>query len=58
VLETEQRVQLQLEPIKSCYVVDSMPTTFLYLNFLGCLVYRPCLGMGPHTLHMVFGNDG
>jgi hypothetical protein len=27
-----------------------MPTAFLYLNFLGSLVYMPYLGMGPSTL--------
>jgi hypothetical protein len=27
-----------------------MPTTFLYLNFINCLVYRPCFIVGDPTL--------
>jgi hypothetical protein len=35
-------------------VVDSMPTTFLYLNFLDCLVNRPCSVVRDPTLVDLF----
>jgi phosphate starvation-inducible membrane PsiE len=35
---TEHRTHLQLGPVESYPVVDSMLTAFLYLNFIGYLV--------------------
>jgi hypothetical protein len=53
VLQTEYRVQLQLGPVESCPVVDSMLIASIYLNFLGCPVYRPCLVVGYPTLDVL-----
>ena len=36
--------------MESCHVVDSILIAFLYLNFLGCSIYRPYSVVGYPTL--------